>query len=363
MLGRVLQRFNKASPRREFLERAKRKFTPIRIPALAVTQEGTILAFCEGRRKSRSDTGDIDLALKRSFDNGKTWTPGRVIADDSENTIGNPCPVIDQDTGTIWLLLTDNAGNAWGEKQILNSKDEGTRTVWVTKSQDEGATWSPRAEITRDVKPPDWTWYATGPGNGIQIRNGRLVIPCNHAEAGDPSIYSHVIYSDDHGQSWKLGGTVGKDTDESSVVGRADGSLMINMRSNKGHNRREIAISKDGGLTWSQSQFDSTLIEPVCQAGFLRFTDELDHSPKGVLFSNPAAMERVRMTVRMSYDEGKSWPVSRLVHEGPSAYSSLAILHDGTIGLLYEGGEEHPYEGITFARFNIEWLINGAGPR
>lgn len=333
-----------------------------RIPALTVTREGTILAFCEGRRQSRSDTGDIDLVLKRSSDSGKTWTPGRVIVEDAENTIGNPCPVIDQDTGTIWLLLTGNPGSL-SEKQILASEDEGTRTVWVTKSQDEGATWSAVAEITQDVKPSDWTWYATGPGNGIQLRDGRLVIPCDHAEAGDPSIYSHIIYSDDHGQSWKLGGTVGEDTDESSVVELADGSLMINMRSNKGRNRREIAMSKDGGLTWSQSRFDAALIEPVCQAGFLRLSDELDHLPRGLLFSNPAATERVRMTVRLSYDEGKSWPVSRLVHEGPSAYSSLAILPDGTIGLLYEGGEEHPYESITFARFNIEWLTNGAGQR
>ena len=344
-------------------------FHTFRIPALIATPQGTLLAFCEGRRQSRSDTGDIDLVLRRSFDNGKTWTPPRVIAEDAENTVGNPCPVIDQDTGTIWLLLTSNPGHI-GEKQIRKSQGEGTRTVLVTKSQDDGATWAPTKEITQAVKPPDWTWYATGPGNGIQLKNGRLVVPCDHGKK-DHRFYSHVIYSDDHGETWQLGGTSGQDTDESTVVELANGSLMINMRSNKGsqpyaeqagrgRNQREIAISNDGGLTWLPSTPDPTLIEPVCQASLLRSPEGSDSLKNILLFSNPASTERVRMTVRLSYDEGDTWPIARLVHEGPSAYSSLTTLADGTIGLLYESGATHPYEGITFARFDLKWLLNGA---
>jgi sialidase-1 len=330
-----------------------------RIPAQITTQKGTILAFCEGRTHSSSDTGNIDVVLKRSFDNGETWTSLELVADHGEDTIGNPAPVVDRDSGTILLLMTSNPVTT-PEDKILAGEVEGTRRVWITKSTDDGATWSPKVEITESVKEPNWTWYATGPVNGIQLASGRLVIPCDHAVAGSDSIYSHVIYSDDHGRTWKIGGTIDKDTDESTVVELADGSLMINMRSNKKNNRREVATSQDGGLTWSPNKFDSTLIEPVCQASLLRFTQKNGFSKNRLLFSNPAATERVNMAVRLSYDEGETWPVSRLIHEGPSAYSSLVILADKTLGLLYEGGARQRREWIAFARFNLEWLTKGA---
>ena len=330
-----------------------------RIPALITTKKGALLAFCEGRARSTSDTGDIDILLKRSSDNGQTWTDFEVIAEKGGDVMGNPAPVMDRDTGTIWLLLTSNPA-ATPEQLIFAGEGEGTRTVWITKSTDDGVTWSPKVEITESVKKPDWTWYATGPVNGIQLKSGRLMIPCDHGVSGSDSVYSHVIYSDDHGETWKLGGTVDKDTDESTVVELADGSLMINMRSNKGKNRREVAISQDGGLTWSESKFDETLIEPTCQASLLRFTEMGPFSKNRLLFSNPAETTRVKMTVRLSYNEGKTWPVSKLIHQGPSSYSSLAILPDNTIGLLYEGGEEHRRAWIKFARFNLEWLTDGA---
>src|SRR5262249_34440674 len=134
-----------------------------RIPALIVTKKGTLLAFCEGRKASGSDTGEIDVLLRRSFDNGKTWTRTQVVWHDGGNTCGNPCPVVDAKTGAIWLLLTHNLGrdNQW---QILDGTSKGTRTVWVASSADDGTTWSKPVEITADVKKPAWTWYATGPG-------------------------------------------------------------------------------------------------------------------------------------------------------------------------------------------------------
>jgi len=172
-------------------------------------------------------------------------------------------------------------------------------------------------------------------------------------------MHSHVIYSDDYGKSWNMGGVLGEKTNECQLVELADGTLMINMRNYLGNQRRVIATSKDGGLSWSELEPDETLIDPVCQASFLRFTLKEKARKNRLLFSNPADTQRVNMTVRLSYDEGKAWPIARRLHEGPAAYSSLAILKDRSIGCLYERGETHPYERITFARFSLEWLSSG----
>jgi sialidase-1 len=322
-----------------------------RIPSLVVTKKGTLLAFCEGRKKVGSDSGDIDLLLKRSFDGGKTWAKMQVVWDDAENTCGNPCPVVDARTGTIWLLLTHNLGRDT-EAMIINGTSKGTRTVWVMKSDDEGATWSKPVEITKSVKKSDWTWYATGPGVGIQLRSGRLVVPCDNQVAGSKVQQSHVIFSDDGGQTWRLGGVVGPQCDESQVVELQDGSLLLNMRSYRRGNRRLVAISKDGGQTFSQPVADRQLIEPICQASILAYPGERG----AILFSNPASTKREKMTVRLSRDDAKTWPHACVLHDGPSAYSCLAVLPDGTIGCLYERGEKNAYETITLARFSLDWL-------
>jgi sialidase-1 len=142
-----------------------------RIPSVVVTPKGTVLAFCEGRKTGRGDAGDIDLLLKRSTDGGKTWGRAQVVWDDAGNTCGNPCPVIDARTGTIWLLMTHNLGTDT-EAKVVGGTSTGSRTVWVTRSDDDGATWAKPVEITKDVKKPGWTWYATGPGVGIPDRHG-----------------------------------------------------------------------------------------------------------------------------------------------------------------------------------------------
>lgn len=314
-----------------------------RIPALIVTSKGTLLAFCEGRRDSGADAGDIDVLLRRSFDRGKTWSPTQKVADRGKDTIGNPTPVVDRKTGTIFLLLTSNPGSAT-ERQITDRAPGAVRTVWITHSTDDGASWSPPVDITSQVKRPEWTWYATGPGNGIQLRSGRLVIPCDHND------HSHIIYSDDRGATWKIGGIAEDKTNESAVAELKDGSLLLNMRSYHGKHRRAIQRSRDGGLTWSPLTFDDALIEPVCQASIIA----AGHGR--LLFSNPAATTRTHLTVRLSKDGGVTWKISRLLYEGPSAYSSLAMLPGGTVGLLYERGDRNPYERITFARFDLAWL-------
>src|SRR5207249_2423704 len=169
---------------------------------------------------------DIDLLLKRSFDRGKTWTKTHVLADFGGDTIGNPAPVVDQKTGAIVLLLTRNPGNVV-EKQVVDSSVEASRTVWITRSVDDGASWTPPEEITASVKRPDWTWYATGPGNGIQLRSGRLVIACDHTQKVSQERHSHVIYSDDRGKTWAIGGAADAKTHETAVSALRDGTIGI----------------------------------------------------------------------------------------------------------------------------------------
>ncbi len=333
-----------------------------RIPVLLTSEKGTLLAFCEGRKMSQSDTGKIDLLVKRSTDGGKHWGAQQVIWSDGANVCGNPAPVVDRTTGVIWLLLTWNRGED-EEKQIHAGTGLDTRRVFVSHSADDGMTWSSPQEITSTVKEPHWRWYATGPANGIQLTQGkykgRLVIPCDHSDYTDPTRHpfrSHVIYSDDHGRNWQLGGTTGEMVNECTLEELAGGTLLLNMRSYHGKHRRALSRSEDGGLTWSEIALDPTLIEPVCQASLLRYT-----WPKGkrkgiLLFSNPASDKREKMTVRWSEDEGISWSQGRLLHSGPSAYSSLAVLKNREIGCLYECGEKKPYEKIVFALFSISWL-------
>ncbi|MGQ9732767.1 MAG: sialidase family protein [Candidatus Zipacnadales bacterium] len=330
-----------------------------RIPALIVTSWGTVLAFCEGRKLSQSDTGDIDLVLKRSLDGGNTWGPLQIVSEDGPNTMGNPCPVVDSDTGIIWMLMTHNLGEDT-EGEIVEGTSKGSRTVWLTKSEDDGVTWADPIEITTTTKRTNWTWYATGPGVGIQLRSGRLIIPCDHIESGTKELGAHIIYSDDHGKSWQLGGTVRGDVNECQVVELADGSLMLNMRNYhpEYRNRRAVSISTDGGFAWSAKRWDETLIEPVCQASLLRYDEGR------LLFSNPASTQRVKMTVRLSEDDGRTWPKEYVLHSGPAAYSCLTVLPNGMLGCLYERGERSPYEGLTFARFGLEILTvtsNGGG--
>lgn len=326
-----------------------------RIPALIATPKGTLLAFCEGRRNSAGDTGAVDVVLRRSFDNGNTWTPVTKIAGMREDTVGNPTAVVERKTGAILLLLTSNPGWAT-EQQVTGGAPGAERRVWISRSTDDGGTWTAPLDITAQVKRPDWRWYATGPGNGIQLRGGRLVVPCDHTAGGGHSSHSHVIYSDDRGATWKIGGVAGDQTNESAVAELKDGSLLLNMRSYHGRHRRAVQRSRDGGLSWSPLEFDEALIEPVCQASLIAAAPPGRKSDGRLLFANPAATTRTRMTVRLSEDDGRTWTASRVLYEGPSAYSSLATVGRLGLGLLYENGDRQPYERITFARFDMPWI-------
>ena len=347
-----------------------------RIPALLATPKGTVLAFCEGRRLARGDSGDIDMVLRRSEDGGRTWSKPLVVWSDGGNTCGNPCPVVERESGRILLPMTWNRGDDGG-RELHRGKGKGTRRVFLTGSEDDGRTWDGAREITRETKAEDWWWYATGPGVAIQLRKGRhagrVVVPANHSSEKN-GYAAHTIYSDDAGETWRRSNPIAPACNESQVVELSDGRLMMNMRSQSFTNvertgYRSVAYSSDGGATWSPPEFDAHLGDPQVQASLIRYSWPDEPGGGRLIFANPSPPvspergKRVRMTVRMSRDDGATWASERLIHEGPSAYSSLARLPDDSVGLLYEGGAKQAYEEIRLARFSVEWLERARGGR
>jgi len=292
----------------------------------------------------------------RSSDNGKSWSKLSVVWDDGANTCGNPAPVVDRKTGKIILLSTWNLGTDH-ENQIIEGKSKDTRRIFFLTSENEGERWSTAKEITSAVKRTDWTWYATGPCNGIQIRskkhNGRLVIPCDHIEAGSKKYYSHTIHSDDGGQTWILGGSTPSDqVNECTVAELPKGKLMLNMRNYTSVRHRQTSISRDGGETWSPLKGDTALIEPVCQGSLISYSHQGEKP--FLAFSNPASQKsRTNMTGRLSYNNGKSWKVKNTIYKGPSAYSNLVVLPNGNLACFYEAGIKNPYEGIVFQELSF----------
>lgn len=330
-------------------------YSCFRIPSVITTTKGTVLAFAEARRNNCGDAGDIDLVVKRSEDGGKTWSAIAMVWNDSTNTCGNPAPVIDQKTGRIILLGTWNLGTDH-EKDIIAGTSKDTRRAFVLTSDDDGHTWSAARDITKEVKKASWTWYATGPGRGVQIsrgkHKGRFVVPANLVTAGEKKYYSHAIYSD-NGSTWKQGRITPRDSvNESTIAELSDGTLMLNMRNSGKKRIRQTAISKNGGKRWSDIVPDSTLIEPLCEGNLLQY--RFAGKKEALLFSNPASSKaREQLTVRISYDNGKTWPARKLLYAGPSAYSCMTVLPNGNIGCFYEAGLQKPYEGIVYEEISI----------
>ena len=335
-------------------EKGEGGYACFRIPALVQATNGDLLAFAEARKNGCSDTGDIDLVLKRSTDQGATWSPLSVVWDDGANVCGNPAPIVDRTSGRIVLVACWNLGEDT-EREIMEGTSKDSRRVFVLHSEDDGRSWSQPQEITADVKCDNWGWYATGPCHGIQLLNGphrgRMIVPANHSLLGSQAYRSQLIYSDDGGKHWKLGGVIEQaGGNESTVYELADGSVVQNMRN---YNReagkcRAYAVSHDGGEHLSPMGYIPELVEPVCQGSALMMTQE-GRATNRVLFSNPATPDqRIRMTIKMSENGGLTWPVAQLVHVGPSAYSDLVQLSDTAVGLLYEYGKEHAYETIGF---------------
>ena len=328
-------------------------FELYRIPAIVKSKSNTLLAFAEARKaRSNGDSGDIDLVVKRSSDNGKTWSKQITIWNDGQNTCGNPVPIVD-DRGRIHLLMTWNfQTDKWGA--ITNGTGEVSRRPYYTYSDDDGITWAQPVEITSSVKKEKWDWYATGPCHGIQIQKGihkgRLVAPnyFTTRESGKVTSYSHIIYSDDYGKTWKPGeptpvGGVG----ECSVAEIGEGTLMLNMRADEGFYRKSCT-SIDGGLTWSSPQISIDQIDCKCQGSILSIGG-------AVFLSNAAsATERINMTIKKSTDNGKNGKGQYTVYEGNSGYSDIVELSDSQIAIIYEGGEKRYTDGLAFKVVSIK---------
>ncbi|WP_344883794.1 sialidase family protein [Allokutzneria multivorans] len=319
-------------------------------------RDGGLLAFAEGRVRDCGDDGDIDLVVRRSTDNGRTWGPVKLVADMGADTIGNPAPVVDRRTGRVVLLSTHNPGD-----------NDNKRTPYVQYSTDDGISWTTPKNIAAQATRPEWNyWYATGPSHGIQLASGRMVVGGNHE--GQESVLQggHLLLSDDGGTTWRIGAVDDRLTNtvkpqEMSPVELPDGRILVAARdqygSDPGH--RAFATSSDGGRTFDRPfATDPRLVAPVIQGATIRHGSRL-------LFSAPAhPVSREAMAVRSSHDNGRTWGAGKIVHWGPAAYSDMVVLGRGHTGLLYEGGKASAYESIRFARFTDSYLAkpNGTPP-
>ena len=331
------------------------------IPALIATPKGTLLAFCEGRKYRKIDEAPADLVLRRSIDGGKTWLPMQVIVKAVPEAAMDPTLVIDRDTGVIIMmydLFPEYIKDTWPANYHRPSGlGRDSVTTWLATSSDEGATWSTPIDITAMAKKPEWTVTIHGEGLGIQTRSGRLVIPCSALGQ------TFVNYSDDHGKTWKISDNgTGPSNCEVQMVELTNGTLLLNIRSGRRKGCRAGAISSDGGKTWGE-MFDIPELPdeqstPGCHASILRYTwADQQGGRSRILFSNPASTQgRKNGTVRLSYDEAKTWPVAKVLNKDSFAYSCLAVLPDGTICCLFDHAD---WSKTIFARFSLEWLTDG----
>ena len=363
-------------------------FNIYHIPGVVVTAKGTVLAWCEARKRPAgvSDWDDIRILLRRSTDDGKTWSEPQSIAhvegpkrknpfalrmknvDPSDVTYNNPVLIADRD-GSVHMLF------------CLEYE-----RCFYQRSEDDGLSWSKPVEMTGtfDAFKKDYAWkvLATGPNHSIQLKTGRLVVPVwlSTGEGGNahrPSVTA-TIYSDDQGKSWKAGDIAVPCTEEwnnpneTVAIELTDGRVMLNVRSESKANRRLVVTSPDGATNWSTPRFDDGLVEPICMAGIVRY----HHSGQSlILFSNPHNLDRAKgkaepggfrdrknVSIKLSRDEGQSWSVNKQLEDGPSAYSDLAVTKAGTILCFYgRAGDNRgmtAWSGgrLTLARFNLEWL-------
>ncbi len=340
-----------------------------RIPALVRTNSGDLLAFAEGRVESGSDTGAIEVVVRRSTDGGCTWGPLSVVSSNGDATAGNPSPVV-LENGDIVLLTTRNGRVTEHEIMAGEVSEEDTRRVWVQRSTDGGETFSPAAEITDVAKAPDWRWYATGPGHAIVLHHsrhaGRIVVPANHSSAppegsrdtGTEDKYygGHSLISDDGGHTWRIGFTDDRTdgvvaANETTVAELPDGTLYFSSRDHgTAEGNRVDAYSADGGESLvAPYTVQKSIVDPQVQGSVLQTTKR-----EVLLFSAPShPTERRAMAVRVSRDGGRTWRVAYSVSDDPAAYSDLVQLDRHTIGLLYETGADRPYETITFKRLPL----------
>jgi sialidase-1 len=352
------------------------------IPGVAVTAKGTILAWCEAR-KNGSDWDDIDILLRRSIDDGKTWSEAKKVVHVDGPKEKNPFALL--------LKSTDPKTVTYNNPVLIADRD-GTMHMlfcleymrcFYQRSDDDGLSWSNPVEITNTFESfrqdYDWKVLATGPNHSIQLNNGRLLVPVwlstgTGGNAHRPSVTA-TIFSDDAGKTWQAGEIAVPCTDEfinpneTVAVELADGRVMLNVRNESKAQRRIVVTSPDGASDWSEPRFQDDLVEPICMGGLTRY----NHGGKSLLlFSHPnnltredgkeipgSSRDRRNVSVHVSDDEGKTWPISRSVEQGWSAYSDLNVTPQGTILCFYGRCEKKNFAGdrLTLARFDLAWLM------
>ena len=345
-----------------------------RIPALIRTDDRTLVLFCEGRQNRRDDFCSIHLLATRSDDGGRSWRTPRVVwregVADENVSIGNPCPVLDATTGTVWVLFTRN------NEQVLASA-----------SHDAGDTWSRPREISNDVCPAHWGRYWTGPGHAIQLGHGpargRLLFPSYHIEgrAGQCDIMrSHAVYSNDHGESWQVGTgtTLGPDIRETIferdwwpggfvwagceclAAELPNGDVYLTVRNQTRYrDSKAFTRSRDGGVTWEPLALHEEVPGLRCQSALTDLPKE-NELLLTAIGASPEGGPRRDLTAFLSVDGGRSWPRRKLVHAGQAAYSDLCVRTDGRVLCAFEGAGTDLREGIHLAAFDREWLCASA---
>ena len=357
-----------------------------RIPAIVASGEGTLLAFAEARKNERGDWGPIDILMRRSTDGGRTWDAPRPIAQvkgeiqqnpvaleqglakPGEVTYNNPAPIVDRETGAIHFLFCVEYAR-----------------VYYVRSDDDGQSWTEPVDITATFERfrPDYGWrvVATGPGHGIQLRSGRLLVPVwmsdgTGGHAHRPSVVA-TVYSDDHGKTWRRGEIVArhpylKNPSETVAVELSDGRVMLNIRHELPAHLRAVSYSPDGATGWSVPLLHPELVEPVCMGSIARHGEHiLFVNPRSVEPRDPARPEgnhkRQNVSVHLSSDEGDTWPVIRSIEPGMSGYSDIAVGPDGWVYVFYERGSPTNVDTttgrLTVARFNLDWVRAGSPPK
>ncbi len=339
-----------------------------RIPGLATTNAGTLLAVYDNRMSGGYDLpGDIDVGLSRSTDGGRTWEPMRTIMDMGADPawrhdgIGDPSILVDRTTGTIWVAALWSHGDRGWNGSGPGMTPEETGQLVLVRSDDDGLSWSAPINITGEVKDPSWSLMFDGPGKGIATTDGTLVFPAQFRSSPETGKVPHstIVWSKDHGRTWKAGTGAFPHTTEAQVVEIAPGELMLNCRYDK-EAARVVMTTRDLGATWSVHPTSRrALIEPgACMASLIEVDRELGRAPRGrLLFSNPDhAGARQRITIKASDDGGRTWPADRtvLLDSGRSAgYSCLTMIDDATVGILYESSQAH----LAFQRVPLADLL------
>ena len=321
-----------------------------RIPALATAKDGALLAVIDERFADGSDLGtnrDINLVMRRSEDNGDSWSAMETVCDYPDGqSASDPSLIVDESTGHIFLFYNF----------MDHDKAPGEYRLHLMKSTDAGKSWTEGEDITAQITREDWSkdFKFITSGLGAQTESGMLLHTLVNLRRG-----LHLFGSRDQGNSWFLIDTPIKPADESKVLELNDGRWLINSRVNKS-GCRFTHISSDEGKTW-ESRREKHLIDPGCNGALLRYSRMSQGAAKNrILFSNARdKKKRQQLAVRISYDEGENWSKGKVVYPGRAAYSTMSLLNNGDIGLFFEIDD---YQKNVFVRFSLDWLTDGEDP-